>query len=214
MTIKPFPITATTLFVVMAVCGPSIAADKIRHCDGEYRWETTGGSLNGEFGALTAYGKKSTAKNARKAARSALMDCFQAHWDERWLGKVPDRCKIGAKVERYDLKTTCNRRTDGRNPERICDNSGHGSLTRTIVDVPNGDLKQALEVQVCCLHTDNAGNPYPFGNEKSVFVRLSGHSWSTNTRPGYQQECNGARQLSDNYEINCQKVRDTICKRP
>ncbi|MEJ2042773.1 MAG: hypothetical protein P8X74_02690 [Reinekea sp.] len=212
--IKRHHLMAIFVFLAGALFATAdVAADTIRRCDGEYRWQTTGGSYHGEFGKLTAYGKKSTSKNARKAARGALMDCFQAQWDKRWDREVPDRCKIGAKVETYDLDTLCERRTDGHNASAgyVCDSSGHSSNRKTIVDVRNGDIKTALEVQVCCMYRNGVAT---FNPENSVFVRLSGHSWSNNTHHSFQQECNGKRLLSNNYEIDCTRVRDTICKRP
>ena len=202
---------ASATIALSAVIVTSVeAADKTRRCDGGYRWATTGGTYDGSFGAITAFGKKSTARNARKAARAALMDCVQAHWDERWDRKVPNRCKIGARVERYDLGTICKKRKDNQNPDKVCDDSGHSSNSKVVVNVGDGDLKTALEVQVCCKLGDGTVD---FPNENSVFVRLSGHSWSTNPNTGQQKECNGKRELFNNYEINCARVRDNVCNR-
>ena len=82
---------AATLIGGILFAATQASADRIRRCDGGYRWETTGGTLNGTFGRITASGKKSTAQNARKAARRALMDCVQQHYDDRWSGAVPSR---------------------------------------------------------------------------------------------------------------------------
>jgi len=212
----------STIMIGTVIGTTSDAADKIRRCDGEYRWETTGGTYNGSFGNLTAYGKKSTARNARKAARGALMDCYQAQWDERWNRVVPERCKIGAKVERYEMNTTCVRRKDDLHPRRVCDDSGPSSNTKTIIDVRDGDIKTALEVQVCCLFEGPANSRLPdgthdFPDNQDVHVFLSGHTWSTNPSHGQQKECNGKRTLTDppeGYKINCESVREDICKRP
>ena len=74
----------------------------------------------------------------------------------------------------------------------------------------DGDIKTALEVQVCCLHDDGE---YEFPDEANIYVRLFGQSWSTNTGSNAQTACRGNRELVDEYRIDCTAVRDNVCQR-
>ena len=65
-----------------------------RHCDANYVWETTGGSIRGSFGAFKGKGEcgQSVPNRCRIRARNAIERCAKVHWEKRWDRKVPEAC--------------------------------------------------------------------------------------------------------------------------
>jgi hypothetical protein len=213
---------------LLLVAGPASA--ETRRCNASLGWETTGGSLRGaidSFKGVGECGSPAVANRCRTRAREAVERCVQTQWERRWEHhpinsdgtpspgfdrSPPEACLLAANIEGYSLKKDCwTERKDGANARNICHNAqAHSSNIREedIITVSTGgDIKSALETEVCCFFENGT---HEFSNNEEVHVRLIAQASSGNDP---QKKCNMRRVLSDDYKINCTRVRQSVCRR-
>jgi hypothetical protein len=201
-------------FVSISVCSifllvlfTSQVGAATRHCDANYVWETTGGSIQGSFGAFKGKGEcgKNVPNRCRIRARNAIERCAQVHWEKRWDREIPEACiqnNSDSTVVGYNLALKCSyypgRENEGCWVDPL-DNS-LPTLPRTISS--SGDIKQRLEGEVCCVYKN--GN-HQYKDNSNVEVRLSFRSRGDN-------HCGGGGQLSSSsYKIDCKQFREQYC---
>jgi hypothetical protein len=198
---------------------------EVRRCQVAYVWETTGGTIGPKsFGPFAARGEcgATVPNRCRDRARVNAQQCIAQQWERRWDHyplnsdgtrnfnidtSPPEACENAAFVENYDLRTTCVRdRRDGFDPDAICHEGVHSTnALNTVVLGNRGDLKTAIEAQVCCKLNEGKQN---FSNNRDVRVRVSAIISSTNDP---QNRCNATVPVSSDYQINCERVRATVC---
>lgn len=174
-----------------------------RSCDAIYRWETTGGSVKGSFGKFSASGScGSTVPNrCRKRAREAAVRCMGTQWETRWQRKVPELCLNASHVNNYDLRLKCIVVSGEHKCRFFLSDNNIPHTIETIVG--RGDIKARLEAEVCC-RLDNGNHAFP--NVHNVHVRLRGQT------SGQNSNCSSSTTYTNDYKIDCAKVRDTICR--
>ena len=178
-------------------------AGTTRSCDAHYQWETTGGTFGGVFERFTGRGScgNSVPNRCRKRARDAAMGCMSTHWDIRWEKRRPEACLNAAGVYGYDLGIDACTSTPPDSPmPKTCLSPKN--------EVPQGDLKKRLEVEVCCafgapIHPEQE----TLRNAKNVHVRLKA------VTKGKNKHCNGTKTLVNDYVIkDCSAIWNGICK--
>jgi hypothetical protein len=226
-------IRSTFALGAVALVFSTSASAEVRRCDASLGWETTGGNVKGSITAFTGAGEcgsSAVANRCRERAREAIERCVRTQYERRWDHhpinsdgsqspdfdrNPPEACVRGANIEGYSLKMDCwTEHKDGVNPVRVCHNaSGQESTVPEqfragVVNVSTaGDIKSALETSVCCFK-DFGLQKFP--DEKRVHVRLIAQSSSGNDP---QKVCNMRLELEDDYEINCQRIRESVCKK-
>lgn len=181
------------LGVLILIGSPVHAANTTRSCDGFYQWETTGGSFGGTFGKFAGKGGCGTTvpNRCRERARDAAMACMATHWHIRWERRVPEACLNAAGAYGYNL---------GMQP---CITTSTNQCLSPRHEVPAGDLKKRLEVEVCCAF----GKPSHFKLrcEKNVHVRLKAVVTGGD-------RCGKTRELFGDYVIaDCGAIWKDIC---
>lgn len=215
---------------------PAPASAAVRRCNASLGWETTGGNVKGGIIGFTGVGKcgNSVPNRCRTRASAAIERCVRTQYERRWEHNPinsngspspgfdrspPEACLRAANIENYSLKKDCwTRRINDENSVLTCHNiSGSESSVPDYID-PNGvvnvstagDVKSALETSVCCFNRQRVPWGVDFPDPEDVHVRLIAQSSSGNDP---QRKCNQRIVLSDNYKINCKRVRENICKR-
>jgi hypothetical protein len=226
-------IRPTFALAALALVAAAQASAEQRRCNASLGWETTGGSLKGSIIGFTGVGEcgsSSVANRCRVRAREAIERCVRTQYERRWQHhpinsdgsqspgydrNPPEACLRGANIEGYSLKLDCwTRRTDGANPVRVCHNEDGRQRVPSFIDPDGvvtvsaaGDIKSALETSVCCFK-DHGLQKFP--NEEKVHVRLIARASSGNDP---QKQCNMRLELEDDYEIDCKRVRETVCRK-
>ena len=192
---------------ILALFFSTLSADALtRRCEGLYRWETTGGSIGGSFTFFTSLGTCGDAvpNRCRIRARQAAERCIRTHWETRWDRRTPEACLNAAGISNYDTSLSCYVRTDGVGREGcLFDRPGAAPIQNpSPVIVRSGDLKGLLEAQVCCAYRNGE---HQFPNPGDVRVRLSYET------KGQTDHCQASGVLSNDYGIDCAKVRREVC---
>jgi hypothetical protein len=227
-------IRSTFALGALALVVATPASAETRRCDASLGWETTGGSLKGgiiEFTGVGECGNASVANRCRERAREAIENCVRTQYQRRWehhpinsTGAAnpnydrspPEACTRGANIENYSLKKDCwTKHKDGVNSVRVCHNlSGNETtlpdfiLQEDVLTVSTaGDIKRALETSVCCFR-DHGLQQFP--DAKAVHVRLIARASSGNDP---QKVCNMRLELEDDYVINCESIRQNVCRK-
>ena len=224
-------IRSTFALAALALVVATPASAEVRRCNASLGWETTGGSLKGSIIGFTGVGEcgnSSVANRCRVRAREAIERCVRTQYERRWQHhpinsdgspspdfdrNPPEACLRAANIEGYSLKKDCwTRGKNGTNPVRVCHNeTGEEAAPDYQADVVNvstaGDIKRALETSVCCFK-DHGLQKFP--NEEEVHVRLIVQSSSGNDP---QKKCNMRLELEDDYEINCKRIRESVCRK-
>ncbi|WP_135501105.1 hypothetical protein [Roseovarius aestuariivivens] len=214
---------ASLVFVLITFTTPPAFAES-RHCDAGYLWETTGGTFGGWLDGFSARGScpAINPNKCRTQAKSRAVRCMRTQWENRWshhpfnrdgtqddgyTRDAPEACLAAAEIKGYDLTRTCvQERKDGHDPAAICHDGVHPTnVKKQKVVATRGDVKSALETQVCCFFREGK---YQFQNNASVHVRLVA---ITNSGNDPQKKCSSRRTLTDDYVIDCNRVRAQVC---
>lgn len=227
-------IQSALVLAALALVLATPASAEVRRCDASLGWETTGGNLKGTITGFTGVGEcgsSAVANRCRERAREAIERCVRTQYERRWEHhpfnsdgspspdfdrNPPEACVRGTNIEGYSLKKDCwTKHPEGANKVRVCHNetgqekfSSEDIEPHGIVNVSTaGDIKRALETSVCCFK-DHGLQTFP--NEEAVHVRLIAQSSSGNDP---QRKCNMRLELEDDYEINCKRIRENLCRK-
>lgn len=193
-----------------------------RRCDATYEWQTTGGTIGPiRFGEFTARGECGTTvpNRCRIRAREAAQRCIGTQWERRWQHhrfnpdgtlnvafdpNPPEACLEAANIENYDLTTICTKPLHNR--QDICFEVLDTSLNPQNIPLNSrGDIKTALEAEVCCKYEQGQRQ---FPDNENVRVRLSARTSSSSGN----ENCRGNQNLSSDYKIDCNRVRESVCR--
>ena len=198
-----------------------------RNCDGAIVWETTGGSVSGTLDQFTGTGRcgDTVPNRCRTRARAAIESCARTHWERRWTHyptdnqgaptpdydrDPPEACTSGAGITGYTMRKRCEKHPTDES--RVCNNEGLGQHVRAgrqFVEVSKaGNIKDALEASVCCFRRHGLEGPGDYPNPSKVHVRLKVLA----SNSAQSQHCRLNVELEDDYEINCSRVRETLCR--
>lgn len=156
-----------------------------RSCDAKIHWQTTGGSLSGNFGkkmgelfADRAFTRSASCgrwrgNTCRRNARDALMRCLAAHRDavrasSNGVAAIPSACNG---VQNYDY--------------------GWAHIARQ-------DVMKRVAAEVCCRGDMQNFN---FSDEDRVFINL----WAQVS--GSNRHCRAQVPLANNMRVNCTVAR-------
>lgn len=226
-------IRSTFALGALVLVAATPASAEVRRCNASLGWETTGGNLMGgiiEFTGVGECGNASVANRCRERAREAIESCVRTQYARRWEHhpinstgapdpnydrSAPEACTRGANIENYSLKKDCfTKHAEVENSPRVCHNvSGdekvddHIDPTGVVNVSTAGDIKRALETSVCCFK-DHGLQTFP--NVKDVHVRLIARASSGNDP---QNACNMRLELEDDYKIDCESIRQNVCRK-
>ncbi len=174
-------ILSTAIFI--SIAAPAIAGKITRHCDAKIHWETTGGSVSGNYAKkmashlkdqpFSAPGTcgKSKANKCRQRAKATIIRCLAAHRNAYTSAdnppEFPSECNS---MKNYDYS--------------------FGTIAKK-------DFKKRLDAEVCCRNHES----YPYRPENNVRVKV----WAQTS--GQNKHCNGRVDLHNDLKVNCTAAR-------